>query len=148
MENTRNLVQEVLENAYLLVLSTNDSEGVWSAPVVFIHDEQLNLYWISQPTTRHSKALLENPLVAGSIIASFASDDERAVQVSGRAELSGGPSFELIEKFAQKRNEPVPKTPDDVLGFLEGDRWYCLKPDTYKLTHSKHFGYENVFLKL
>ena len=33
--------------------------GIWVADVIFIHDDDLNVYWMSHPECRHSKAILE-----------------------------------------------------------------------------------------
>ena len=49
MENRelKQLIQEVLEKGYLMSLATLDDGGVWVADVIYIHDDDLNIFWMS-----------------------------------------------------------------------------------------------------
>jgi uncharacterized protein YhbP (UPF0306 family) len=49
-------------------LATASNGSPWCASLFFAHDNQHNLYWISQIDTRHSRELAQNPHVAGAII--------------------------------------------------------------------------------
>lgn len=149
MEDVRALVEEILNDGYLLVLATIDADGPWTAPVVFVPDDALNLYWISLPETRHSRAIAHRPAVGGTIIASHKDQDERAVQISGTAEAVDDVPFALEMAFAQKRGEPIPERHGGVLSF-DGKQyqWYKLTPSTFKLTYNRHFGYDNRLLAL
>ena len=62
-EIVRNIVQE---NTYL-TLATTDGDGPWCAPVQYVADEQLNLYFVSLPESRHMTHVKANPSVAVAI---------------------------------------------------------------------------------
>ena len=58
-------ILEVLEKGYLISLATHDDGGLWVADVVYTFDDDLNIYWMSYPTVRHSKAIEDNNQAAG-----------------------------------------------------------------------------------
>ena len=66
---TVDLIKEILEKCYLMSLATLDDGGVWVSDVIFVHDEDLNIYWISDPDVRHSKAIIKDNKVYNVIYA-------------------------------------------------------------------------------
>ena len=145
MQDIKQLIQEVLEKGYLMSLGTVDSGGVWVADVIYIFDDKLNVYWMSDPDVRHSQAILKNNKVAGTITISRAGEDNLGIQFEGIAEKIDGPRFDLAKKHYIKRHKPEPKEIDDVLG---GDSWYVLKPKKVELIHEKLFGFEKKNIEL
>ncbi len=143
--NIKELIKEVLEKGYLMSLGTVDQGGVWVADVIYIYDDQLNIYWMSSPMTRHSKAILENNQVAGTITANGPKEDNLGIQFSGMAKKIEGPRFDLAKKHYQKRNKPEPKETDDI---LKGSCWYQLEPQKIELIYEKLFGFEKQKLEL
>lgn len=83
--NIKNLVQEVLEKGYLMSLGTIDDGGVWVADVLYVFDDNFNLYWMSNPDVRHSKAILKNQKVAGSITVNLPKENNLGIQFEGIA---------------------------------------------------------------
>src|SRR3989344_4835344 len=139
-EEMKGLARQVLEEGYLMSLGTVDEGGVWVADVIYIHDEAFNLYWLSMPHVRHSKAIEENSKVACTITASWKTDAERALQIEGIAERIEGPMFELEKRLESKRGLPLPDEPGEIL--KKGHSWYMLKPTKIELLHSQSFGYD------
>lgn len=133
------LIQEVLEQGYLMSLATLDDGGVWAADVIYIHDGNFNIFWMSNPDARHSRAILTRSQVAGTITVSDSGEDNLGIQFSGMAMKIDGPRFNLALKHYEKRKKPAPKDTDDVLG---GDSWYQLSPSKIELIHEKLFGFE------
>ena len=43
-EETKELILEVLEKGYLMSLGTQDGGGVWVADVIYVYDEEMNIY--------------------------------------------------------------------------------------------------------
>lgn len=82
-EIVRNIV---MENTYL-TLATADDDGPWCAPVQYVADDDLNLYFVSLPESRHMSHVKSNPSVAVAIFDSqqppFTS---RGVQIEGTAD--------------------------------------------------------------
>src|SRR6185436_11817663 len=118
----------------------------WAADVIFIHDDDLNIYWMSDPETRHSQAILQDERVAGTITASTkAGEKNLGIQFSGVAKKIDGPRYDLAKKHLQKRSHPEPKEEDDV---LDGDSWYILTPSKIDLIDELNQGFEKKSLNL
>lgn len=136
----RFLVQEVLRDGFAVNLGVCDANGPWVAPVVYVVDDAFNLYWISIPDCRHSRAIAENPTIAAAVIATHDTDNERALQMSGRAVRLEGPMFDLEQRLQEKRGLPAPQSPGDLLA--DGYEWYRFTPDRFELTYNTIFGYD------
>lgn len=135
---------QVLGEGHLMSLATVDEGGVWVADVIFVFDDELNLYWMSDPSVRHSQALLTNSQVAGTITVSNKSGEPNlGIQFSGRAEKIEGARYDLAKKHLAKRNKPEPQETDDV---LDGDSWYKLVVEKLELIDEANFGYDKQTL--
>ena len=117
-----------------------DEGGVWVADVIFIYDDEPNLYWMSNPDCRHSQAILKNDQVAGTITFSTESKEQNfGIQFAGMAKKIEGPRYDLAVKHYAKRGRPAPTETEDV---LDGDSWYQLTPTEMHLIDEANFGYE------
>ncbi|HEY4516009.1 MAG TPA: pyridoxamine 5'-phosphate oxidase family protein [Candidatus Paceibacterota bacterium] len=145
-EGIRNLAEKVLEDGYVMSLGTVDEGGVWVADVIYIKDDKFNLYWISLPNTRHSKAIEKNNKVACTITASRKTHDERALQIEGVVEKIEGSLFEYEKKLEEKRGLKIPERAGEILE--KGQSWYVLKPTKIEVIHSKSFGYKKETVEL
>ena len=139
MHDIRKLITNVLEKGYLMSLATVDSAGPWVADVIYIFDEDLNIYWMSNPHVRHSQALLQAFRVAGSITVSGPRENNLGIQFAGVAKKIDGPRHDLAVKHYRKRGKPDPTPEQDV---LEGDSWYMLKPTSIELIHEELFDFK------
>ncbi len=144
-EEIKPLIKQILEKGYLMSLATIDDSGVWVSDVIYIYDENLNIYWMSDPKARHSAALQKNPGVAGTITVSGQGENNLGIQFKGVAIKIEGPRFDLATKHYAKRKKPTPKESDDV---LQGDSWYQLKPGSIELIHEELFGFKKQKVKL
>jgi uncharacterized protein YhbP (UPF0306 family) len=138
--NLEKLVQEVLRDGFVINLGTVDDDGSWVASVVYVFDEKLNLYWVFQPSTRHSAAITKNPKVAGNIVADFHTDKERALQVEGTAEVLSGTSIEREQELQKKRGMAMPSQAGEILE--GGYQWYKFIPTRIELIYNELFGYD------
>lgn len=139
-------ILEVLNRGHLMSLATQDGGGLWVADVVFIYDDDFNIYWMSDPEVRHLEAILKNGQVAGTItITNNGEKPELGIQFSGAAEKIGGTRYDLAKKHLVKRGHPEPKETDDV---LEGDSWYILRPTRIDLIDAENYGWDKKSLDL
>ncbi len=139
-------IKEVLEKTHLMSLATVDEGGVWVSDVIFIFDDDLHIYWMSDPDVRHSQAILKNPQIAGTITATVKAGEKNfGIQFSGNAEKIEGPRYDLACKHLEKRGHPKPKEDEDV---LQGDSWYMITPNKMELIDEENFGFEkqNIIL--
>ncbi len=138
------LIKEVLEKGYLMSLGTVDDGGVWVADVIYVFDDSFNLYWMSDPDARHSRALKYNQKIAGTITVSNKGENNLGIQFEGIAQKIDGARFDLAKKHYAKRNKPEPQEVDDV---LQGDSWYVVKPRKIQLIYEKLFGFNKQTLE-
>lgn len=144
--DVRACIQNILDTGHLMSLATTDEGGLWVADVIFIHDENLNLYWMSDPEVRHSRALLQNPHIAGTITVSNTSKEPNlGIQFVGTAEKIDGPRHDLAVKHLNKRGYPAPREDEDV---LDGDSWYVVRLNTIDLIDEENLGYEKETLRI
>ncbi len=144
-DDIKKLVKEVLEKGYLMSLATIDDGGVWVSDVIYIYDDNLNIYWMSDPNVRHSKAIVKNPQIAGTITVNNPKEDNLGIQFSGVAQKIEGARFDLAKKHYTKRNKPEPKEIDDM---LQGDAWYMLKSEKIELINETLFGFKKQILNV
>lgn len=133
-------VNKVLEETHLMSLGIHDEKGVWVADVIFIFDENRNIFWMSDPATRHSKSILKNNRVSGTITFSTKSKEKNlGLQFEGLAEKIDGARYDLALKHYTKRGKLPPKETDDV---LDGDSWYKMKLTRLYLIDEENFGFD------
>ena len=142
----RGRIREVLERGHLLSLGTTDDGGVWVSDVIYIFDEDLNIYWMSDPEVRHSQAILKNNQVAGTItVSNQAKEKNFGLQIEGEARKIDEPRFDLATKHMLKRGNPAPSEKDDV---LQGDSWFVVHPNKIELIDEENLGFNKETLKL
>lgn len=148
MVDIRERIKEVLAKTHLMSLGVVDAQGPWVADVVFIYDDDMNIYWMSDPEARHSKAILKNNRVAGSITHSTQSKEPNfGIQFEGVAEQLEGVQFQLLIKHLAKRKHPQPDL-SQAAKILDGDMWYKVTPTLIGLIDEENFGYDRQMLKI
>lgn len=84
----RKLIEDYLNEAKLMQLATSINDKPWVCSVWFAIDEDLNIYWFSSITRRHSKEVIRNNKVAGAIVLpQMPEDPPRGLQFQGVAEM-------------------------------------------------------------
>ncbi len=139
--NLKERVLEVLQKGHLMSLGTMDAEGVWVADILYIFDDNFNVYWMSSPNTRHSKAVELNTKAAGTITLSNKSKENNfGIQFEGHAEKIEDLDLNIAKQHAIKRGNPVPETSKDIL--RPGASWYKLTLKKLYLIDEKNFGFK------
>jgi uncharacterized protein YhbP (UPF0306 family) len=149
MENNfiKKRILEILEKGYLLSLGTVDDGGVWVSEVIYIYDENFNIYWMSEPKNRHSKAIDMDSSVAGTItISNHFKEKDFGIQISGTAKKAEENKISLMIKYLKKRGVNIPSKPLDLM--KKDFVWYKMTPTKIELVDQESFGYEKRELKL
>ncbi|OGD94937.1 hypothetical protein A3F02_02810 [Candidatus Curtissbacteria bacterium RIFCSPHIGHO2_12_FULL_38_9b] len=139
------LIQEILRDTREMVLATCADSVPWTATLVFGHDENLNLYWMSQENTRHSRELAKNPKVAATINKPPTGENAKGLQIEGNAyKLETAEEIGAAREFFVKRGGdlPLPKTPQEAEPISPDSSWYVLKPTKIYVYYDPLFGYE------
>ena len=110
--------RSLIETQGLMTVATADADGTPSvAPVVFAHDDDYHLYWVSSKTATHSDNIRKRPDVA---IVVAVNDPADGVFVHGTAqELEDEAEIERAIGLLNARPQPSKfnvRGPDDVTG--------------------------------
>ena len=141
----RNLIEEILRDSREMVLATCQGNKPWAATLVFGHDQNLNLYWVSDEDVRHSQELTKNHQVAVVINKPYEGEDkDKGLQIEGKALRL--PQEEILgaarEYFAKRGTPHMPKTFEEVNTLTKGRSWFVLKPTKIYVYYGSLFGYE------
>ncbi len=148
MIDIRKRILELLDKTHLMSIGTVDENGVWVADVVYIHDDDLNIYWLSHPLARHSQSILKNKKAAGTITHSTKSKELNfCIQFEGIAEKINEERFDLIIKHLTKRSHQIPHI-SEAAKILKDDSWYKITPVTIHLIDEENFGFDRQELRL
>jgi uncharacterized protein YhbP (UPF0306 family) len=138
--NLRRLIEDYLQNAILLQVATCENNQPWACTVHFAFDSDLNLYWMSLPTRRHSLEIQHNNKVAGVVVQPHKiSDKARGIQLEGVAEMITDQE-ELKKVFPHygKRFNRMDSLPRLLEGTNE-HKLYRIKPTLYVLFDDVNF---------
>lgn len=67
MGEPSDIVRGVIDENTYLTLATTDGDRPWCAPLQYVADEDLNLYFVSLPESRHMSQIEVNPSIAVAI---------------------------------------------------------------------------------
>lgn len=139
--NIKQLIRDYLKEAKLMQLATSLDNQPWVCSVWFAADSDLNIYFFSSITRRHSEEVSKNPKVAGAIaLPQTPEDSPRGLQFQGMAELLTSQedidkarsvyegrifSKEKIEEFMSYKEEP--------------HKFYRIKPTLFVLFDAVNF---------
>jgi uncharacterized protein YhbP (UPF0306 family) len=86
--NIEHIIREYVDKSLHLSLATVSDNRPWVSEVHFVYDDNLNIYWRSLASRRHSIEIASNPYVAGNIVKQHSLDEyPHAVYFEGTAEL-------------------------------------------------------------
>lgn len=147
MDNLRKILSDILEEGTLMSLGTLDEDGVWVADLNYVHDDDLNIYWLSYVDTRHSIAISKDNKVAASItISNGKGDANKGVQIRGVARKIDTEIKEIADKHRQKRGKKAVPESQTLLDRYES--WYMLRPISVDIVHEELFGQHKRKLNL
>jgi nitroimidazol reductase NimA-like FMN-containing flavoprotein (pyridoxamine 5'-phosphate oxidase superfamily) len=101
------IVREYIDKSIHISLGTCRDNKPWVCELHFVYDDQLNLYFRSLKTSRHSQDIAQNPKVAGNIVRQHKVDDyPHAIYFEGTAEIVDDEQecLELLPLFKTRLN--------------------------------------------
>lgn len=96
-----NLIKEYLESKIDMQISTVAKGQPWICTVYYAYDKNLNLYWTSGRSRRHSVEILNNSKTAVTIVKD--ADKKQALQIIGNAYEVGNDELKKVHDLYQKR---------------------------------------------
>jgi uncharacterized protein YhbP (UPF0306 family) len=140
----RHLISRFLAAQSTLALATVNAEGEPEvAPVFYVHDEALNLYWLSSTKVRHSLNVSAQPSVAATIYPMvWEWQHIVGVQVEGRAAVIVDPGERetILTRYQQKF-----VLPESFAAPILASTLYVLRPRWLRwIDNSVSFGHKVV----
>lgn len=137
MLDIKKLIIDYLKEAKLMQVATAKNNKPWIATVWYVHDDDLNLYFISRKTRRHSLELKENSHVAGAIVKPHtigSGEKVRGLQFEGIGEECShdvlGKARDLyLAKYPTAEQIPLEQLQDPT--FIAA--FYVIRPTTFVL---------------
>jgi general stress protein 26 len=137
MRELKEIIEEYLTKTVHMSLATVSGGGKpWVCEVHFVHDRDLNLYFRSLQSRRHSQEIKLNPNVAGNVCAQYSLEEGcgGAIYFEGQAELiSDSKTRKEVFPLFEKQLKSDVKILDDA-NSQEGHQFY-------KINISEWFAY-------
>jgi len=138
-------VLALLGEHHVMTLATVGADGPWAAAVFYAHDD-LRLYFLSAPTSRHAVNLAAEPRVAATIQRDY--DDWpgiRGLQLAGTVRQVAEADEARVRTLYQQRYPLVgggAGVPRAIMEALNKIRWYELVPeDVYLIDNTLGFAH-------
>lgn len=87
-------IEKHFNEAQHMQVATFHDEQPWVCTVYFVHDDALNLYWLSWPERRHSQEIAKNSRVA---VAIAVKPDMPVIGVQGEGKAAAIKDIDIIE---------------------------------------------------
>ena len=114
-ESDKDFVREVVGRNRYLTLATTDGKDPWAAPLEYLSDDSLNLYYFSPEAVAHSQHILDHSTVAIAIFDGVQPEYEPApvmriagVQATATVEKLEAPFPALVQQQIEAWNLPMP----------------------------------------
>jgi uncharacterized protein YhbP (UPF0306 family) len=140
--DTTQIIRAFLETQSTFALATIDSDGSPQiAPLFYVSDDRLNLYWLSLPSSHHSANLVRQPKVAAAIYPSvWQAADIVGVQLEGEARPIGDERIREQILILYLRKFQVPPEFDSL---INSSTLYMLTPHWIRwIDNSVEFNYK------
>ncbi len=140
MKNLKKLIEDYFNEAVLMQVATSRKDQPWACSVYFAYDNKFNLYWISTPKRRHSKEIVDNEKVGGTIVLPHTPDqDVRGISFQGVAkELKGKEALSAILLYAKRFGMSLIRV-KKIIANKDGHVCYRIKPNLIVLFDEVNF---------
>jgi uncharacterized protein YhbP (UPF0306 family) len=136
------LVKQYVNQIKVMQLATCKDGQPYAVNIHFYADEDLNIYWISLTSRRHSIEIEENSKVCAALKVHENTEEENwvvGISVEGRAELLGQEVPEgAAQGFISKLNKDE-NLARDIASGENKHRWYVLRPSKIALFDNKTY---------
>ena len=117
------LVKDHLKEARLMQLATISDGKPWVCTVYFVFDDELNFYWLSLPTRRHSKEIDDEP---SSAITVAVKQQQPVVGIQAQGRTEAVYDTEVIASIMPSYVDKYSNGKDFLDNFLAGESQHVL----------------------
>jgi hypothetical protein len=140
-------VLSYLHSHHVMTLATHGPEGLWAAALFYVN-HGFTLYFLSAPTSRHSRNIAVQPQVSITIQEDYCHWPEiKGIQLEGWArQVESAEQAEVIERYGAKF--PVvgrlEQAPPEIVRAMSKIAWYQVQPARlYFVDNSLGFGHRD-----
>lgn len=138
-KNLELIIRQYIKEGRMLQIATVNGDQPWSCTVYYASDENLNLYWISKPDTRHSKEIQKHSKVAASIPIKFDDLTVVGLQLEGDARIvEDKEARDKVKLYSDKFNRGEQWYKDFIAG-KNPHKLYAIKPRLFVLFDRVNF---------
>jgi uncharacterized protein YhbP (UPF0306 family) len=151
--DTETVIREYINDVIHMSVSTSRNNKPWTCEVHFSYDGNLNLYFYTKPSRRHSKDIHLNPQVSGSIVRQHqVGEKPRGVYFEGLAERVEGISMHTDafksynERFGvawESVKEQAAASDGHVFYHIRVSDWYVFDAIESKPSQKYHIGWHS-----
>lgn len=144
-----------LDSFGTMSLATHGPDGPWAATVFFARDDQLNLYFISNPDSRHIREMHSSNTVAATVNGDHDTwDDIRGVQIAGiagavPARQRPATADRYLRKFPKIRRvveQPLTAVEESIAARFHQSGFHVIRPTMIRLIdNTRGFGHKREF---
>ena len=131
--NIEPTIRDLITRTIHMSLATVRDNKPWVCEVHFIYDDDLNIYFMSKVSRRHSQEIADNPYVSGTIVRQHDKGEfcSGALYYEGQAHAvtDEARQHELRELFGQRLGTPDSAMVD--VGQPEGSQFYQITVSNY-----------------
>lgn len=127
-------VREYIGKTVHMSLATSKDHKPWVCEVHFAADDQLNLYFVSNKTTRHCREIAANSSVAGDIVKQHPLEESpHGVYFEGRAKMLEPPDDVQVEGYCQALGRDVMELKTTLADPNDDHRLYKITVDNWAI---------------
>lgn len=124
----------------MMQIATVSGDQPWICTVYFVEDENLNLYWLSLPSRRHSQEIAKHKKIAIAIPIKFDKNPIIGIQAEGRAEVvTDSKQVARIMKSYTERYNAGKEFYDNFVAGKNKHLLYQFKPENFVLFDEVRF---------
>lgn len=141
MDKVEELIRDYLKEATMMQLATSVNNQPWVCNVWFASDDDLNIYWFSSTTRRHSGEIKQNAKVAAAFcLPQTPKDAPRGLQVQGTAIELESPEDTAKARSVYEGRVFDAKTIDSLVANPEKPhKFYRITPSLFVLFDAVNF---------
>ena len=134
MEKIESIIRDYIKNVVHMSIATCLDNQPWISEVHYSYDDDLNLYFISRPSRRHSVEIAANSQIAGNIIKQHVAGEEvRGVYFEGAIEILDGVAETDMAFQTYNERFGIDSSRLDEQAEENGHRWYKITVNKFYL---------------
>lgn len=140
MTKAEDLIRKYIRTGHMMQLASLSGKQPWICTLYYVADDELNLYWASLPTRRHSQEITAHSSVAVAIPVQFQQGKKViGLQIEAKAtQLTGADIAPAAQLYAERFGRDATWVDDIARGKTE-HRMYRCTPELIVLFDEQHF---------